>query len=176
MTWRARLMVVAALAACIVCAWLIWEWQTRPAPPPVSVSVPLPEAPQAANQPTERVVVKTVVVYKDRPVPLPGAATTEKVTATARLEAEERPYTLSATLDTETGQSRIWAQAEPLPWLAITTHGEAGLAYGLRDGAPVWRLSARQDVIQVKAVKAGLVGTVDSDGEWFAGVGVRVGW
>jgi len=176
MTWRAIMTVAAALAACIGCAWLIWEWQSRPAPPPVSVSVPLPPAPQAENKPTERVVVKTVVVYKDRPVPLPGAATTEKVTATARLEAEERPYTLSATLDTETGQSRIWAQAEPLPWLAITTRGEAGLAYGLRDGDPVWRLSARQDMLQIKAARLAGVASLDSDGQWFAGVGVRVGW
>lgn len=167
-------MIVGALAGCIGSAVLIWAMPTPSLP--VGVSTPLPVAPQAKGVPTKEINPGKVRVYTRPPVPLPNAKPTEAVTATARLQAEERPYTLSATLDTATGNSRIWARPEPQPWLAINTHGEAGLSYGYKSGLPVFRLSAQQTLLQAKALRFGATGTLDSDGQWFAGVGIEGRW
>jgi hypothetical protein len=164
--------VLAFFGASALIIWMLWPTPQQP----VGVSTPLPPAPAAKDKPTETIQVKTVVVYRDRPVPLPTAKPTERVTATGRLDAEERPYTLSATLDVETGQSRIWSQPEPQPWLAVTRHGEAGVSYGYKSGEPVFRLSARQDLLQVKAMRLGLSSTLDSDGDWFAGAELKYRW
>lgn len=167
-------MTVGALAGCIGSAVLVWLMPTPSLP--LAVSVPLPAAPQAKGVPTEEIHPGKVRVYQRPPVPLPGSKPTERVTATGRLQAEERPYTLSATLDTATGQSRIWAQPEPQPWLAINTHGETSLVYGYKAGGQALRLSHSQSLLQVKSLRLGLSTSLDSDGEWFAGAGISYRW
>jgi hypothetical protein len=169
-------MIGLALVCSVAAALIVWwVWPSNP-PASVAPSTPLPPAPQAKDQPQETIKVKTVIVYRDRPVPLPSAKPTERVTATGRLEAEARPYTLSATLDTETGQSRVWAQPEPLPWVGLSHLGAAGVHVGVKDGAQVARLSIRQDVIRSKQVFGGVAASIDSDGQWFAGIGGEYRW
>lgn len=94
----------------------------------------------------------------------------QKVTATGKLKAEDRDYTLSAVLDTETGQSQVFSRPEPLPWFGPGRQGAIGLAYGLKNGGATTRLYAHHDIVQVKALHAGPVGTIDQDGDWFAGI------
>jgi hypothetical protein len=145
---------------------------SRPAPPSeTGVSKPLPPAIEA---PKDEKKCKTVIVYRDRPIKLPEAKQTEHTTATARLEAEERPYTLSSTWDEQSGESRIWAQPEPLPLFSLSDKGHYGLHYGVKGGDPVIRASLSQEVFKVKDARAGVNATIDSDGQWFAGIGVEV--
>lgn len=163
-----------ALAAVIVAGLALWTFWPREKPP-VNVAAPLP--PAAEVRTVKQIVVqpKLVYVYPDEVKAKLGLIEEiakdpdKKVTATGKLKAEERDYTLSAVLDTETGESQVFARPDPLPWIGPGRQGAVGLAYGLKNGEPMGRLYARHDLVQVKALHAGAAATLDQDGEWFAG-------
>jgi hypothetical protein len=149
MTCLARTMIAAALAFCGGFA-LAWFMLYAPQTPAVTASTPLPEAPAAKQMQKDKLQCKPVTVYRDRPVPLPAAAPTEHATATGSLQAEERTYTLSATWDEKTGDSRIFAQPEPLPLFALSTKRELGLYYGHKsDAGAVIRSVLSQDAFKI---------------------------
>lgn len=147
------------------------------------VSVPATPALEVKNAPTARVAVKAPVkVYtgdtkaKLKLPPDALANPSEHVIAATRVHGSDRPQTVTTTINTETGESRSFTKQDPYPWFAIETRGEVRLAVGykLKDGRAeqVVRLGAGYDVIRVKALTAGIVGSVDSDGDAFVGVGV----
>lgn len=163
-----------ALAAVIVAALALWTFWPREMPA-VDVAAPLP--PAAEVRTVEKIIErpKIVYVYPDSVKPGLGLIDSvandpaKKVTATGKLKAEERDYTLAAVLDTETGDSQVYARPDPLPWIGPGRQGAIGLAYGTKSGQPTGRLYARHDLVQVKALHAGAGATLDQDGEWFAG-------
>lgn len=165
---------IIALAAIIVAALALWTFWPREQPE-VNVAAPLPPATEVRT--VEKVIVqpKLVYVYPDKvkgSLGLPDQVkddASQKVTATGKLKAEERDYTLSAVLDTETGDSQVYARPDPLPLIGPGRQGAVGLAYGIKNGEPMGRLYARHDLLQVKALHAGAGATLDQDGEWFAG-------
>lgn len=167
----------------VACAAVAY-WLLRPVEAPVTeVAKPLPEAPQMRAEPTvDLAPPRPVKVHRPeakRKLALPEPVQQDQaqhVTTTARLDADERPYTLTSVLDTNTGASTIYARAEPMPWIGIETRGEIGLSYGLRDGEPMGRLSLRQNFMQIKAARIGGVATLDQDGTWYAGAGVFYRW
>lgn len=176
--WRERgLWLLALLAAC-----LLWWLSPRAPDAPVGQHVIATPAPQV--QTIERVVErpKIVYVYPDtakEKLKLPEAIRTdraEKVVASTRVSPDERPHTVTTTLNLESGQFTTLDRAEPLPWLRQDSSGEAGILYGFKNGAPAARLEARQNLIAVKVARVGLVGTLDQDGDWYAGVGVWLRW
>jgi hypothetical protein len=128
--------------------------------------------------------VEVRVVYVHPPkvkaaLNLPAKVVTDPakvVTATGKLSAEQRPYTLTAVLDTGTGHSEIFARPDPRPWFGFEQHGGASLAYGYKTGTPVIRLAAHHDFIRLGALHAGISATLDTDGDWFTGLGVRYAW
>lgn len=181
MKWPARTMMTATvLAVCGVCAWIFIP--TRTAPTPIqAAATPLPAAPILRAEPTLNLTPpKPLKVYRPAvkaKLKLPASVVEDAgqhVTASARMTADDKPYTLTAVLDTATGASTIYAKAEPLPLFALTARGEAGIAYGLRDGVPMGRLYVMQDVAQIKAVRLGALATLDQDGRYF--IGVRAGY
>ena len=152
-------------------AWTFWPRER----PDVGVSVPLPAAKEVRT--IEKIIERPRLVYvypdkvKDK-LDLPDAVvqdTTKKVITTGNLDAEERPYTLTAVLDIETGESQVYARPDPLPWIGPGKRGAVGVAYGLKDGKPTGRLYANQDLLRVKALHAGVGGTLDQDGQYFTG-------
>ncbi len=173
--------LVAALVvfgASALIAWWIW-----PAPAPITGQAqPLPPAQETPAPATIPVDIKVVYVYPPEAkgkLGLPPTVATDpakQVTATGKLNAEERPYTLTAVLDTGSGRSEVYARPDPQPWLGFSDHGAAGLSYGYQNGQPVFRLAAHQDFIRAGALRAGVNATLDSDGDWFAGLGVRATW
>lgn len=182
--------IVLALAGVLALS----VWLMRPAPTPsvtpgTSVAQPLPPAVSAApsleipetktpTRPPIRAIPKTPAVRAK--VKLPPAIFDQADTylmATGALAAEERTYTLSSILDRRTGETTVHARAEPLPLFSLSTdHGAAGLHYGLKNGDPVWRGSLSQEVFRIKQLRADATATLDSDGEWFAGVGAKIKW
>jgi hypothetical protein len=94
----------------------------------------------------------------------------------SRVAASEHDYTLTTLLDVETGATVTLAERLPLPWLAPETRGELGISYGLRDGAPMGRVTLRQNLLQVRATRLGALATIDEDGQWYAGVGLWYRW
>lgn len=167
----ASLLSMSVILILIATAWTFWP-RNKPA---AGVSAPLPPAKEVRT--VEKIVYrpKLVYVYPDAvkkklglPAPVVEDAT-KKVMTTGRLEAEERDYNLSSVLDTETGGSQIYVEPLPPPWIGPGRRGAVGVAYGLKNGHAAGQLYAQHDLLQVKALHAGARGTVDTDGDYFAG-------
>lgn len=175
---RERLIVAAVAILASFVVWTFWPRET----PEVGKAVALPPAPEVRT--VEKIVerVKYVKVYPPEVKPklnLPPdvvAAPEKKVIATGRLDAEERDYTLSAVLDTDTGESEVYARPDPLPWLGPGRRGAIGIAYGIKDGNQVGMIYAEHDLLRVKALHAGARAQAFSDGDWFAGGYVEIRW
>jgi len=176
--------LVSVLASALITA-LILGWprgvtptteQAEALPPAVpdkpSVIVPPPaaKAPYVAQPKTPQLRKKT----KLPPALFDGPE--NFILATGQLDAEERPYTLSSVLDRRTGETQVYAVADPLPVFSLSDRGSMGVFYGVKGGDPVFRATLSQEVFRVKAVRAGATASLDSDGEWFAGLGAEVKW
>lgn len=164
-----------ALAAVIVAALALWTFADKFNRPEPGVSAPLPPAKEARGVDKVRTEVRVVYVYPDKlkqaldlPAPVQSDAA-KQVLATGKLKAEARDYTLSAVLDTQTGQGEVYARPDPLPWMGPGRQAAVGVGYGLKSGQPAGWIQARHDLVQVKALHAGALGMVFTDGEWVAG-------
>lgn len=162
------------------------RFSTRPAGTESVVAAP---SPVLRNAPTARVAVKApVTVYKGKTkarLKLPAdvqADQNKHVVAASKVQPDLRPQTVTTVIDTETGAVSSYVKADPYPWFAIETRGEVRLAYGYKynafygDVTRVARLGIGYDVLRVKALTAGVVATVDSDGDAFAGVAISYRW
>lgn len=104
------------------------------------------------------------------------------VIASNQVPADDHPQTITTLINTETGESQTFVKRDPLPWLAVDTHGEAGMYMGIKNGTPTARLEAKQGLLQVKALHFGLIGSVDQqlgngqDTDYFIGTGAWVRW
>lgn len=174
------ILAVMALVACGALVWFIWSsYQLSQTASSIAPATPAP-----ALKAVEKVEIAppTVQVYAPRAkakLKLPASVQADAavhVLAASQVRADERPHTLITTLDTSTGAVETVDRADPLPWLAPETRGEMGVSYGLRDGAPMGRLSLRQNLVQIKSVRLGAVATLDQDGRWYAGVGAFYRW
>lgn len=166
---------ILAAAAIILAALALWTFADKVNRPEPGIAAPLPAAKEVRT--VEKIIErpKLVYVYPDNVKPKLGLGAeilgnmNAKVLSTGKLKGEERDYTLSAVLDTKTGDSQVYARPDPLPWFGPGRQGAVGVAYGLKNGDPTSRLYARHDLLQVKALHAGGLATLDTDAEWFAG-------
>lgn len=167
---------ILGTATVLLAGFALWTFYDRlKADLPVNVSVQLPQAKETVKETQKVVEVRYVKVFDDSTkvdLGLPKDVQDnpdKKVLVTGKLNAEERPYTLTATIDTKTGEGAVFARADPLPWIGPGTQGKIGLAYGSKNGQQVGRFYAAHDLVQVKSLHAGLIGTIDTDSEYFAG-------
>jgi hypothetical protein len=80
-------------------------------------------------------------------------------------------------VNSETGESTTIYRQEAYPWFAAQHSGEIRIDYGIKRGLErVGRLSVREDIAQVKGVNLGATASVDTDMDFFVGVGVGVKW
>lgn len=144
-------------------------------------SVPAAQAPELKHQKTESVAIGTIEAYparakKDLGLPPDVQADTDRhVVAAAKTDARH-PQTVTAVTDEKTGQTSLYIRTDPLPWFRPEQTGEATFSRGFSDAGLVYRLTAREDFLQIKAAHLGVTGSMDSNGRWFAGVGLRVVW
>jgi len=167
---RVSLILLGIIVAMLAAAWSFWPRAT----PKVGMSAPLPAAREVKATPKIMWRTKYVYVYPDRAkkklLPKPVADDpAKKLIATGKLDAEERPYTLSTVLDTQTGESQVYARPDPLPWIAPGRHGAFGVNYGPRNGRTGAEVYAWRDLLQVKALHVGVRASVDQHGDNFAG-------
>lgn len=169
--------LVLIAAVCLLAVYILWPRE----PVKVGQAQALPPAKEVRT--VEKVIIKPEIIYVYPPkvkdgLDLPPDVKKDdakKVTATAKLDAEERPYTLVGVLDTQTGHSEIYARPDPLPLVGTKRTRELGAYYGLADGETAIRIEARQDLLQLKALHVGAIGNVDvkpSGLDTFVGVGV----
>jgi hypothetical protein len=174
--------ILGALAAALICAFVAWIFWPKDRPTNVGQAEVLEPAKEVKT--VERIIEKPKYIYvypqaAKEDLGLPAGVignVNAKVTATGHLDAEERPYTLSAVLDTATGESQVYARPDPLPWIDRNITGEVGMTYGVKDGEATGRLSLRQNLVQIKSFRLGGSATLDDDGQWYAGAGAFYRW
>jgi hypothetical protein len=76
----------------------------------------------------------------------------QQVLSAATVKSGDRPQTVTTILDTRTGESREFVQAEPLPRLTWGKCGEISADLIEKFGGSIMHIQARQDLFQVKAV------------------------
>lgn len=137
-------------------------------------------AESALAGPTET-ITSPIVVHGDkakRELRLPKALADNKdVKVLDATTLEECDKTITAIIDTATGESTLFVRDEPAPLFAASSRASVGVAYGVSDSdGALWQVSGSYEFARIKATRLGIVGTVDAKGRWFAGVGMRVTW
>lgn len=158
-------------------------WMFTPAPEPVNEWKPATPDRTLNNVPKVDIAPKKVRVYSasaKTKLKLPPAVQDDPhthVLGSARLPKDTHPQTVVTTINEQTGEVQTYTRREPLPWLAVEQTGELRLGYGIKNGmARAVRLTLREDLLQVKALHAGINASIDTDGQYFAGVGVGWRW
>lgn len=189
-------LAVALLCAVVLLVLGLKFWASfTGAPEPArarDVATVATQAPQIAAAPVEWIVppkpVKTYAPKAKAAVKLPAAVqadTAAVVLQSSRVAASDRPQTVTAVLNTETGETRQYVVDEPLPWLDTTVRSDAGVYLGFKRGEPTIRVQGRVQLAQVKAVRLGALASADwplngerpgVQGDLFVGVGGWVQW
>ena len=181
---RDRLLASALAIVCLLLAgWIVWMHYFKPVERAGEVKE-AKAAPEVAAVPREAIKPPQVKVYAGgkavkQKLSLPQAvidAESQRVLASSKIAASEHPSTVTTVIDASTGESQTFVRTDPLPWVAYSSKGAVGLYYGIKRGGQAARLQIRQDFLQVKALRAGVLASVDSDGQAFAGVGVEYRW
>ena len=97
------------------------------------------------------------------------------VVAAVRIPGDDHPHTLTGIYSPETMTVTLLDRRDPLPWLAYTGRWRAGMYYGASDDRiGAYRLTAGYELYKVKLINLGAVGSLESGGRWFAGVGGEI--
>jgi len=181
---RALLAVVLLLAlfaaGVVLGAWLAY----RPAQPaddwqPAQPDKRIANAGTQTVQPKDCRVVVVGPAAKDQ-LDLPPEIRNnpaQHVSASAIVPSDEHPQSVVTLFDTTTGQTKAITQRLTHPWLATEQRGQLWAGYGLTPGGErVGRILLREDLLQVKALHLGTNASLDTDGRWFAGIGVAYRW
>lgn len=125
-----------------------------------------------------KIECQPVIIYTDvakKAVGLPEtvkADTEQHVLAATQVKPNERPVTVSAVLDTGTGQTSMYQRVDPLPWLSFDRRWRFGAFYGLSDSENGLILGVAQyQFAQIKRVNITAHGQVDTSGRYFIGGG-----
>lgn len=164
----------------------LYAWLNKPVDIPPGVTVPAAPASEIKHE-TPTVTIKPPSIKAYAPgvkgsLKLPAHVVSDDakhVIASSKTANDERPHTVTTVVDSGTGEVTTYDRTDPLPWLAVNTKSEVGVFYGLKNGEQALRVEGRQELLQVKALHAGVVGTVDAtrqgvDG--FIGAGVWARW
>lgn len=182
-TRTALLKLFAGFALLIALAFGSWQlWQRFNSAPAVAAG------PAAAlqNVPTQIITPKQIVAYKPAAkakLSLPEhvqASSAHVVLSATDLPKSKHARTVSAVLDTETGNVTNYVQDKPLPWFERSTSGSAGLYAGFKGLEPAVRAEFRQDLYSIKGVNVSAIASADRTlsgaTDTFIGVGARYEW
>lgn len=160
----------------ILVAAAIYAYKTlRPSLPSVLAT----PAKELAKEETKTLQDKPVVVYREKvkdKLGLPESVkkdATKHVVNSTQVEASDRPTTVTAVYDDQTGVVDLFKRRDARPWIGFDRRWSLGAFYGLRDdvSTPVVRVAASYELLQIKAVRFGVLGQFDTDGRRFGGVG-----
>jgi len=157
---------IATLAVALFVS--LWVGGRNPVEP-IGAAIPAAPAAEVKNTPK----VETPVAFKSVPaypksskqklgLPDPVQKNDNKqVIEAAQIPADDHKRTVSCVQDTQTGQADIYVRRDPLPLLAFDYGGDAGLYFGLRNGAQALRFEARQGFFTVKEIHFGALGSIE---------------
>ena len=188
----AFLLIVAISVVLFAISWG-WHWY-REHGAPVEKSLPAIIAWEVAHQPHELADMKAPpeVIAGGKRVKenlnLPASVVqqdSKKVTGAATTKADGHRHTITSVLDTSTGKTTMYDRVDPLPWFQFLTSGRVGAYYGTNDQGAAAMLLLEQDLLQVKALRLGVIGTVTQptgmnagqlSTHGFIGIGGRIEW
>lgn len=183
--WRRRLVLACAFLATAIGGVIIGAWLcTKPDAPAGEWNAPKQDG-RLADIPTETIKPPDCAVVVAKPgakkkLDLPPevqADPKKHVTTAVIIQPDERPQSVSAIFNEATGTTDILTQRLAYPWLAIEQRGQLWAGYGLKlNGERAWRILMREDLLQLKALHLGAHASIDTGGQWFAGVGVGYRW
>lgn len=169
--------IAFVLGMVIVAAGCVWL-KFKPSLPSVLAT----PSSDLAKVDKETLKCQTVIVYKEKAkdkLGLPESVKSDaeqKVLAATQVKSSDRPTTVSAVLDTGSGLTSMYLRHDPYPWLGFDTKRELGIAYGFKSGGATTRVFGKVDLLTIKALRGGLIGNVDADGDWYVGAGVSMRW
>lgn len=72
----------------------------------------------------------------------------------------------------------MFARRDPLPWIDFNRRATLGAAYGFKNdrGGAVIRVYGKVELLQVKALHAGLLGDMDNASGRYGGVFIEARW
>ena len=142
-------------------------------------SIPSPLSKDVTKVDKETLKCIPVIVYKDLAKDKLGLPQTvvvapeQRVLGATQVNTNEHPTTVSAVLNTATGETSFYQRLDPLPWMAFNRRYEIGVSYLPFNKDSIDKLIAldgRIEFIQIKALRAGLTGAIDTDGGYKVGV------
>lgn len=162
--WKIGLYSIASLIGVVV-LWVDMHQERAP----VGAALPAAKAPEVVHEvktdtPIQSGTVKTYPKAVKSKLNLSAqvqADDTKQVIDASRLPADDHPQTFTTIIDTKTGETETFRQRDPQPLFAFDTTGEAGLYFGLRNGATALRGEVRQSLFMIKAVHLGGIASFD---------------
>ena len=165
-----------------VAAVLLW-WHFLPDHAPVGQPKLAKTAPELNGEQKQPITPPKVQAYAPpakRKLGLPADVQDDPnkyVLDSVKLPNDTHPHTVTTVIDATTGEVQTFDRRDRLPWFRPEQTGEARIDYGIKNGmAKVARLTVREDLLQVKALHAGIHATLDTDGMYFVGAGVGWRW
>lgn len=167
--------ICGLLVAGGICAWMKYS----------------PSLPSALATPAKELAKEETQTLKDKPIAVHRAKVKDKlglpesvkkdatkhVVNSTQVEASERPTTVTAVYDDQTGVVDLFKRQDRLPWLAFYRRYEIGLSWlPLTDkgGSAVMSIDGRIELLQAKALRFGVTGTMSEQaGDFHWQVGVR---
>lgn len=181
---RVKTIAIFALSAVVLAGGAYSLFAKREQAPEAVQAKP---SPIVAKAPVKRVAVKAPIrTYQGETkanLRLPAevvADPVKQVVSASTVAPDLHRQTVSAVLNTETGEVETFVKPEPYPWLAPEGRGYASLAYGYKGSGvavkPVGRLTVGYDVVRVKALTIGAVASADTDRTAFVGLQLTYRW
>lgn len=182
--WQIKIAINSTIILLAIGAGAVGGWYfTDRVPAPTEKWTPAQPAHQVASIPKQTIKPPAVKVYAPKAkqkLDLPDEIQSNPnlyVLQSTRLPNDTHPSTITTLIDQQTGEVQTFVRREPLPWFAAQPTGEARIDVGIKKTAgTVARLSIHEDLIQIKALHAGINASLDSDGELFIGAGIAYKW
>lgn len=157
---------IAVIAA--VLAVLAWD-HYKPTPQPVGEYTTAKVAPEVVGLPKVDVPLKKIKAFAPMDsdnLKLPEPLKKEPVIAATVCPTDPHPQIVVSVVDKDTGEVTTVTRVEPYPLLAALNSSSVSLGYGASRAGPLWELSARKDLFQVKGVNFGITARADTQREY----------
>lgn len=135
-------------------------------------------SPELAKVDKVEITPKKVIVYAPAAkVKLPTEIKEEQslaVLGSTILPPSEKQQSIYSLLNVDTGESKIIVTEKPDPWLSVESRKMIQISYGVKNfNNTVGRIEFTDDLVQIKNSHFGINASLDTDGTFFAGVGVN---
>lgn len=182
--FEAIVIFMFAAAVVAVVAYGI-AWYNKKPPIPAGMTVQAIPAPEIKAEPKMEIKPVSVKVYRHAvkgKLKLPELVANDSsqyVIASNTTANDERPHTITTTINQSTGDIQTFDRTDPLPWMAINTKSEVGIYYGVKHGEQAIRIEGRQELLQIKTVHLGAIASADmtrAGADTFIGIGAWARW